>query len=410
MLDHVLRANFWAYEKGPFLRTKLAPLVGQGIFGADGEHWKWQRKLASHIFNVKAFRSYTSSVFTLEGQMVIDYLMTKADSGEVVDLQELFYKYTLDSFGEIAFGEAFGCLKKPGEEVPFALAFDRLNHQLSDRFLAPFGKLRGWLRGTPDTIEQDTNIVYDFAYGVIRRRRQQGLKGTHKDLMQLFMETVDEDGNKLSDEMLKDMLMNFVIAGRDTTAQALSWMFYLMHRNEANPKIIQTLFDETDSILQGDYPTYESTKKQKYAEACFHEALRLYPSVPKNMKTCVQDDVLPGGIRVYKNENIGWSSWAMGRSVDLWGPDAGEYKPERWMNGEKPSQSKFIAFHAGPRTCLGQQFATIEGITLMSMLVQNFTFELVEPHKEPAYLPSLTLPMATGLPVRIKRRVKHTTV
>ena len=88
--------------------------------------------------------------------------------------------------------------------------------------------------------------------------------------------------------------------------------------------------------------------------------------------------------------------------------DAKQYKPERWLSGEKPSPAKFVAFHLGPRTCLGQNFATIEAITLMSMMVQKFTFELVEPDLEPAYYPSLTLPMQHGLPVRVKRRTDIT--
>ncbi|KAF8986269.1 hypothetical protein BGZ46_006891 [Entomortierella lignicola] len=405
MIDHVLRVNFWAYEKGEFLRKGLGPLVGGGIFAADGEHWKWQRKLASHIFNVKAFRSYTSTVFVEEAKLVIDYLSAKADSGEVVDLQELFYKYTLDSFGEIAFGQTFGCLSKPADAVPFATAFDRLNQALSERMFVPTARLKEAWYGSYGQVERDTKTVNEFAYGVIQERRKNGNKKGHKDLMQLFMDAEDDKGNPLSDEMLKDTLSNFILAGRDTTAQALSWTFYLMYRNQSeSQKIVNELVKETDSVLQNGFPTYESTKQQKYAEACFYEALRLYPSVPKNIKTCVEDDVLPGGYKVYKNEKIGWSSWAMGRDTSLWGPDAATFKPERWLSGDKPPQSKFVAFHVGPRTCLGQQFATIEAITIMSMLMQKFTFELVEPNTEPAYLPSLTLPMHHGLPVRIKHR------
>ncbi|KAF9438655.1 hypothetical protein BGZ76_006216 [Entomortierella beljakovae] len=411
MIDHVLRVNFWAYEKGAFMRDGLAPLVGGGIFSADGEflftfkHWKWQRKLASHIFNVKAFRHYTSKVFIEEARLVIDYLATKEDTGEVVDLQELFYKYTLDSFGEIAFGQSFGCLAKPADEVPFAKAFDRLNHALSERLFVPTAKLSEWREGRATQVDDDARFVSDFGYKVIQERRRNGPPSGKKDLMQLFMEALDEKGNSLTDEELKDMLNNFILAGRDTTAQALSWTFYLMHRNEAaDRKIVNELISETDRVLNGGLPTYESTKQQRYAEACFYEALRLYPSVPKNMKTCVEDDVLPGGYKVYKNERIGWSSYAMGRDTSIWGPDAVEYKPERWLTGEKPPPSKFVAFHLGPRTCLGQQFATIEAITIMSMLMQRFSFELVDPSKEPQYVPSLTLPMAHGLQVRVKRR------
>ncbi|KAG0199101.1 hypothetical protein BGX28_007555 [Mortierella sp. GBA30] len=412
MLDHVLKVNFWAYEKGPRFKQAIGPLVGEGIFGADGEHWKWQRKLASHIFSVKAFRQYTSDVFCQEGQLVIDYLNSAADAGRAVDMQQLFYCYTLDSFGEIAFGQSFGCLVDPEKAVEFAAAFDRLNHGISGRFMTPLWRLKDWWTGNGAQVRKDVKVVREFALEIIQKRRQQQhekqgdqqQKPRNKDLLQLFMDLSDE-GEALSDDMLIDSVLNFVIAGRDTTAQALSWTFYLMHRSNTSPEILKQLVQETDDILAGGLPTYESTKQQKYAEACFYEALRLYPSVPKNVKVCVEDDVLPGGVKVHKGDAISWSSWVMGRTTSLWGPDANEYKPERWTNGEKPSSSKFIAFHLGPRTCLGQQFATIEAITLMSMLVQHFTFELVDPNKEPDYSPSLTLPMEKGLPIRVKRRV-----
>ncbi|KAF9200956.1 hypothetical protein BGZ49_008807 [Haplosporangium sp. Z 27] len=405
MIDHILKTNFWAYEKGERFKTGLMPLVGDGIFGADGEHWKWQRKLASNIFNVKAFRQYTSDVFCQEGELAIEYLNKMADAGTPVDIQQLFYCYTLDSFGEVAFGQSFGCLKDPQHEVEFAAAFDRLNNGISGRVFSPIWRLKDWWTGNDKQVEKDRKIVRDFALRIIQERRsKQDTQSEKKDLLQLFMDS-SEDGEPLSDEMLIDSVLNFVIAGRDTTAQALSWMFYLIHRGASKPEIVNELIRESDDLLQGGLPTYESTKQQKYAEACFHEALRLYPSVPKNSKICVEDDVLPGGHKVYKGDYIGWSSWAMGRDTDIWGPDAEEYNPERWLHNEKPSSSKFIAFHHGPRTCLGQQFATIEAITIVSMLFQKFTFELVDPKTEPAYLPSLTLPLAKGLPVLVKRRL-----
>ncbi|KAF9956547.1 hypothetical protein BGZ72_002681 [Mortierella alpina] len=419
MVDHVLRVNFWAYEKGLDAKKMMEPLLGEGIFSVDGEHWKWQRKLASHIFSVKAFRHYTSDVFCREAQAVIKYLNSVADTGRTVDMQQLFYCFTLDSFGEIAFGESFGCLVDPEKEVAFAAAFDRLNNYLALRFIAPFWQVTEWWTGIGEEVKKDAQIVRDFALRIIQKRRQQDQKlnqgqqeqqaPRNRDLLQLFMDLSNE-GETISDDMLIDSVLNFLIAGRDTTAQALSWTFYLMHRSSASPEIVRQLVEETDDVLAGGLPTYESTKQQKYAEACFHEALRLYPSVPSNNKICVEDDTLPGGVKVYKGDVVAWNSYAMGRASSVWGSDAKEFKPERWLNGDKPSSSKFISFHHGPRTCLGQQFATIEAITLMSMLVQHFTFELVDPNNEPAYLPSLTLPMERGLPILVKRRVSAAAV
>ncbi|KAG0305905.1 hypothetical protein BGZ98_003310 [Dissophora globulifera] len=406
VLEHVLKTNFWAYEKGPLVQETLSDLLGTGIFGADGDHWKWQRKMASHIFNVKAFRNYTSGVFVKEANIVVDYLAQVADNGRIVDLQNLFYLFTLDSFGEVSFGQTFGCLRTPEKEVEFAAAFDRLNTVVFNRLFEGAWQLSEWATGMNKQVAKDKKIVNDFAMDIINSRRINGYDKPQKDLLQLFMDMDTDDGQPLSDEMLCCLVLNFIIAGRDTTAQALSWMFYLLYRSASDPSIVPELFKEVDEVLEGGVPTYEACKKMRYSEACLYEALRLYPSVPRNIKVAVQDDVWPDGTKVYKGEFVSWSSWAMGRSTASWGPDAKEYKPERWMSGEKPSSTKFPGFHAGPRTCLGQQFATIEAITIMSLLFQKFTFELVDPHTEPAYAPGLTLPMAKGLPVRVFHRAQ----
>ncbi|KAF9301849.1 hypothetical protein BGZ74_006198 [Mortierella antarctica] len=374
ILEHVLKTNFWAYEKGALLRDNVSDLLGQGIFAVDGHQWKWQRKLASHVFTVKGFRTYTSEVFVQEGQKVVDYLGKIADQGRVIDLQEVFYKFTLDSFGEVSLFDASW-------------------------------RLREWYTGVDKQISRDKKIVVDFALGIIRKRREEGYNKPQKDLLQLFMDSEGDDGKPLSEEMLKDLCLNFIIAGRDTTAQALSWMFYLLHRSAVNKGILPKLVSEISSSLGNSSPTYEVLKQMKYAEACLYESLRIYPSVPRNLKTCVQDDVWPDGTKVYKGESVAWHPWAMGRNEAIWGPDAEVYNPERWMTGEKPSSSKFPAFHTGPRTCLGQQFATVEAVTIMSLLFRSFTFELMDPHTEPEYTAGLTLNMAKGLPVRVKRRV-----
>lgn len=99
MVEHVLKTNFWAYEKGPIFYSAMGDLFGNGIFNVDGHEWKMQRRLASHIMNVKAFREYTSDVFVKEGEKVIEYLGKAADAGTVVDFHLLMLQFTLDSFG-----------------------------------------------------------------------------------------------------------------------------------------------------------------------------------------------------------------------------------------------------------------------------------------------------------------------
>ncbi|KAI7819906.1 cytochrome P450 [Gamsiella multidivaricata] len=415
-LEHVLKTNFWAYEKGPTFKGALGDLFGDGIFVADGHDWKFQRKLASHIFNVKAFREYTSDVFVIEGQRVVDYLTKAADEGTVVDLHELFLKFTLDSFGTISFGKSFGCLESMDEKVDFAVSFDDLTATCSDRLLDPLWKIRESLTGVHKKAMYDKDLIGKHALAIIEKRRREGYHAEKKDLLQLFMEVRDENGQPLTDDYIASIILNATIAGRDTTAQALSWMFYLLNRDGSNPEDKTQLFEEVDNVLQGGIPSYETYKQLKFAEAWSRAltnnlpsipvqlGLRLYPSVPRNMKQCVQDDVLPDGTRIYKGEWFTWSSYVMGRSELIWGPDAKEYKPSRWINSEKPSQGKFSSFHAGPRVCIGQQFATIEAMTIIAMILSKLDITLVNPSKVPPYGVSLTMPMLEGLPVRIKRR------
>ncbi|KAG0073074.1 hypothetical protein BGZ89_012141 [Linnemannia elongata] len=434
VVDHILRVNFWAYEKGGFFRETLRPIFGDGIFSADGQHWRWQRKAASKIFNVNWYRTYTSTIFRQESQLVINYFNKITDT-------------SLTSMAKSA-AAATESTTSTGPLVDISVPISPVTPLREDRvlldpaskvidlqaifYLFTLGKLTDWWTGNDKKVAADTKTVYDFAYNIIRRRRdleeKTGVEGggvvhdmsegddgetgekrpgvlssSGKDLMQLFMEATDENGERLTDEGLKDTLVNFLLAGRDTTAQGLSWMFYLIHRSQTRKEVLTKLREEIDTVLQGGFPTYETIQTQKYTKACFFETLRLYPSVPQNIRCVLEDDILPGGIKVYKGEKVTWGIWGMGRDTDIWGPDAEEFRPERWLEDKFPS-NKFVSFHLGPRTCLGQQFAYIQAITVTSMLLQKFDFELVNPHNEPAYGTSLTLPMANGLPVRITRR------
>ncbi|KAF9119890.1 hypothetical protein BGW39_011846 [Mortierella sp. 14UC] len=181
-------------------------------------------------------------------------------------------------------------------------------------------------------------------------------------------------------------------------------MFYLLNRDETDPSILKTLVQEVDSVLDGGLPTYESHRQQKFGEACVNEALRIFPVVPRNLKLCVQDDVLPDGTKIYAGEWFTWSSYVMGRSEKIWGPDVLEYKPSRWLQGEKFSQGKFSSFHAGPRVCLGMNFAMLEALTVMGLILQKFELTLVDSAKLPPYGVSVTFPMLEGLPMKVQRR------
>ncbi|KAF9566421.1 hypothetical protein EC968_003765 [Mortierella alpina] len=404
LIEHVLKTNFPNYIKGPMLKDMLADILGVGFFLADGEDWRFLRKLMVQIFNVKAFHDYTSDTFVTMGYKVIDYLGKAADEGSVVNIYALMHQYTMDSFSCIMCGQSFGSLDDIEQKAPLAAAFDRLLAAAADRLLDPTRKIRELLTGDRRTTLDDRALIQQFFQDIIDKRRREGFHGTKKDLLQLFMEWRDEDGKSLPDDVLRDNIFQITVAGYDTTAQAVSWMFYLMLRDGADKDIIKKLTQEVDDVLKGLKPTYTTHKQQKYAEACFLEALRMYPPGAKSMRKCANDDVLPGGIKIHKGDWFTWSPMVMGKSEAIWGPDAGEYMPSRWMDTEKPPQSKFPAFNAGPRSCPGQRFAVLEAMTIIGMILQSFEIELIRPSETPEYGMSMTLPMVHGLEVRVSRR------
>ncbi|KAG0038133.1 hypothetical protein BGZ82_001002 [Podila clonocystis] len=368
LLDHILKTNFWSYEKGDHLSEcgrcsslllRFWDLVGHGIFTADGHEWKHQRKLASRIFTVNAFKEYISDVFVAEGQKVIDYLAKAADEGTVVDFQLLMHHFALDAIGThvltqhgVSFSESFKCLDDVGKQIPFASSFDELLSIASMRVGDPLWKIHEKFTGRGKKAQDDQDIVVGPCYRLMEKRRREGFHGSKKDLLQWLLEAKDDEGNHLPDDLIKDVLVSITVAGAD-------------------PEVLKKLVQEVDNVFQDGLPSYETYKQQRFAEAW-------------------QEIVVVG---IYAGEWVTWSSYVTGRSKAVWGEDAREFKPSRWINTGKPSQGKFNAFHVGPRVCIGQQFATVEAMTMIAMILSKFTIELVHPDKLTTYGASFTMPM-----------------
>ncbi|KAJ3078733.1 Protein kinase alk2 [Quaeritorhiza haematococci] len=407
-LEYVLKTNFSNYEKGPFFYSRMNDLLGVGIFNTDGESWRIQRKTAANIFNVKNFREFVGVVFYEEMHMLTDRLSKAVESKEAIDIQDLFFRFTLDGFGKIGFGiELNSMLTK--DSVPFAAAFDRAQAAMDYRFFSPVWRLEELLLPRGRELKNDLKTVREFCSKVIGERRADPEKNTRNDLLSLFMNLKNEDGTPMyTDKELGDLTLNFIIAGRDTTAQALSWTIYEL---ALHPEKTKKLVEEIDETFGGDLNTpisYEQIKTMKYANAVFHEALRLHPSVPKDTKTALKDDVLPDGTPIKARTNLAWSPWVMGRSPKIWGPDAAEFKPERWLPDAMPSQpSQFVypVFNAGPRVCLGKTMAELEGVFVLVSLLRRFEFEVLDVEKV-TYLVSLTLPIRDKLMVKVSQRSK----
>jgi cytochrome P450 len=214
--------------------------------------------------------------------------------------------------------------------------------------------------------------------------------------MGLFLEDARKRGQDLSEDFLRDLVLNFLIAGRDTTAQALSWTMYCLC---THPAVEAKARREVIEVCGVRGPAYEDMTQLPYLQAVLSEALRLYPSVPMDAKIATNDDVLPDGTFVPRGTVVMYDIYAMGRDTAIWGDDAEKFRPERWLEmNEAPGNYKYPVFNAGPRECLGRRLALVEMKTCLAMLLPALKLKLAVPAEEITLDAQLTIGMGRGLP------------
>jgi cytochrome P450 len=260
------------------------------------------------------------------------------------------------------------------------------------------------------------------------------------DILSRFIELgeANEDSGGLGDDKsLRDVVLNFVIAGRDTTATTLSWFTYMaMSHPDVAEKLRRELCafeaerareegvelapcggpdaaadDESFAARVAQFAgllTYDSLGKLVYLHACVTETLRLYPAVPQDPKGILEDDVLPDGTKVRAGGMVTYVPYSMGRMEYNWGADAARFRPERWINEDgafrNASPFKFTAFQAGPRICLGKDSAYLQMKMALAILCRFYRFQLLDGHPV-EYRMMTILSMAHGLKLRVSRAV-----
>ncbi|VFQ95262.1 unnamed protein product [Cuscuta campestris] len=437
-VEHILKTNFSNYPKGEVYHSYMEVLLGNGIFNVDGELWRKQRKTASLEFASKNLRDFSTVVFRDYALKLFTILTHASFLNQQVDMQDLFMRMTLDSICKVGFGVEIGTLAQDLPENGFAKAFDAANIIVTLRFIDPLWKIKKFLNiGSEAILDQSIKTIDDFTYSVIRRRKaeiehtQMNDKSMKNDILSRFIELGKEPENKMDDKTLRDIVLNFVIAGRDTTATTLSWAIYMiMTHDDVAEKLfseleaMEKLRAEEENVSLHEYSSqdresldlramqfagllgYDSLAKLYYLHAVVTETLRLYPAVPQDPKGILEDDVLPDGTRVKAGGMVTYVPYSMGRMEYNWGPDACSFKPERWLKDgvfQNASPFKFTAFQAGPRICLGKDSAYLQMKMALAILCRFFKFELVAGHPV-EYRMMTILSMAHGLKLTVSPR------
>jgi len=415
--------KFESFEKGPIFHASFSPLLGDGIFNTDGNQWKFQRKIASQIFSSRSLRDHMTVCFSRHSHHLLANLEAERSrgaagkgvgaGGKYFDMQDKFYRFTFDSIGEIAFGAAMNCLQS--DTVPFAEAFDYLQEYAQFQLTSPFSWLERNIGAVPvvgkllfpkcSVAQKKLVLLNGFAADIVSKRLVDPSCGSKNDLLSQFI-TYSQQGMEHSASItpgfLRDVITNFIIAGRDTTAVAMSWCVHLI---STHPDVQAKLLEEVDTVLQGNAIDYNTANNMPYLRAVIHEALRLSPPVPVDLKQCVETTALPGGKVIKKGQILIYGIYAMGRDKSRWGADAEQFKPERFLGARKRTAFEYPVFNAGPRLCLGQVMALLEATMCLATLYQNYTF-VSDPTQKVTYGVTVTLPVCDGLRVAAVPRVR----
>ncbi|KAK4280463.1 hypothetical protein QN277_012087 [Acacia crassicarpa] len=419
IVEYILKTNFPNYGKGEYQYTLLKDLLGDGIFTVDGEKWRKQRKTASYQFSTRILRDFSSSVFKSTAVKLAAMVSEASSSNEMLEMQDLFYKSTLDSVFKVILGVELDTLRGTYEEgTKFSNAFNDASETTVLRFVDIFWKIKRFMHiGLEATLSKNIKVVDEFVHEIIKSKIEQVQKSpdgsARNDILSRFLDLEDTDPT-----YLKDIILSFIIAGKDTTATTMSFFLYTLCKYpHMQDKIVEEVKEATKltkiSTVEElvDNITEEALDNMQYLAAALTETLRLYPAVPRDGKICFADDTLPDGFSVKKGDLVVYLPYAMGRMKFLWGDDAEEFKPERWLdtNGKFQQESafKFTAFQAGPRVCLGKDFSYRQMKIFSAILLSSHKFKLADPNKRAHYRVALTLHMDGGLHLYAYPRLGH---
>jgi len=257
---------------------------------------------------------------------------------------------------------------------------------------------------TPRNIRAERAYQYldSLVYGIIderRRRREAGEPEGH-DVLSLLMNAMDEDGSRMTPKQLRDEVMTLFIAGHETTAVTLGWLWHLLAQN---PQVENRLIEELRSVLAGRAPTPDDLPRMPYLDAVIHEVLRLYPAAYVLQRTSTEPFDL-GGYHFPANTTVIMSQWIIHRDPRYFeAPE--EFRPERWLDGLEarlPAYAYF-PFGGGPRRCIGQVFALMEAALIAATLAQRYQFT-EPPGTKLIPEPLVTLRAKGGVKMKLKPR------
>jgi cytochrome P450 len=374
-IEEVLVANNRTFIKNYALRL-LRPVLGNGLVLSDGAFWLRQRRLAQPAFLRDRIAAYGAVMAACAEEMLGQW-----KDGQALDLHAEMSRLSLRIAAKTLFDAD---VSGPAADVGAALeaVLETFNARLQSVLPLPLRIPTPANRRLIRAVRRLDEIVFP----IIQRRRAGG--EDRPDALSLLLHARDEDDGKgMTDRQLRDEVMTLFLAGHETTANMLSWTWYLLAQH---PEVESKLLDELRSVLGGRPPTAADLPRLRYAEMVLTESLRLYPPAYVIGREALQPCTV-GGYELPRGGTVLMSQWVVHRDPRHF--DAPEsFRPERWADGLARRLPKFayFPFGGGPRVCIGNSFSLVEGVQVLAAVVPRFRFTLV-PEVAVVAWPSVTL-------------------
>ena len=433
---YILRENAKAYDKG-ILAEILEPIMGKGLIPADPETWKVRRKAIVPGFH-KAWYNAMVKTFTQCNGPLIDKLSHAAKDGSKLNMETEFCSVSLDIIGKSVFNYEFGSVTA---ESPVIQAVYCALKEAEHRSITPFPywniPLANQLVPRLRKFNEDLQLLDGILNELIEKALATQNKGDVEELEtrdyatmenpSLLRFLVDMRGEESTSKQLRDDLMTMLIAGHETTAAVLTWAMFELSQQ---PELMAKVQREIDETVGDRDPTFDDVPKLTLVRLCLSESLRMYPEPPLLIRRALEDDVLPQGgagfkTKVARGTDIFLALYNIHRSPEFWeNPD--KFDPERFLRpfsnparpdwaGYVPSSATlypnevhsdfaFLPFGAGARKCVGDQFAMMEAVVTLTMILRRFDLSLAMKPEDVGIYTGATIHTRNGLYMTVKER------
>ncbi|MDM0034246.1 cytochrome P450 [Variovorax sp. J22P271] len=381
-----------------------------GVFGANGEDWRRQRRMVMASFDPTHVRHYFPSLQKVAERLVGRW-QAAARRGDAIDLQPDLMRYTVDTIAGLAFGAEVNTLESDGDVIQQHL--DKIFPALVRRMLAPLPTWRLWpgradreLRHGVQAVNEAVSQFIADARG--RMATDPALRTHPTNLLEAMIAAADQPDSGITDLQVAGNVFTMLLAGEDTTANTIAWMIDLLWRH---PAALQRATDEVRGVL-GDSrcPSFDQLAQLDYVEACAHETMRLKPVAPI-LALQAERDTQVGDVRV-PTGTVVINLMRVDSVSEAHLPGAAAFEPERWLAegpaGAVAGRAKRISmpFGAGPRMCPGRYLALLEMKMAMAQLLNGFDIASVEtPDGQPAREHLAFTMTPVGLRMRLRMRV-----